>query len=571
MRSLNPPSVLVVALALACSPEEPGETEPGSSGSGLSDSSGGSSAASSGGPAGTSEAPPTTTEGPASTGATSTGDVVDAPLAAGVEITSVEVNQGVGIAVVAGGAPLAPDQFVAPVIGGRPALIRAGYALADGFAPRVIDAHLDLERVDSSVERHTISRTVDGPADMTTLDGTFAWHLDATAMGSVVGLRVSLQEQPGAPPGEGVLPGARVPAEGFAELGTWHDRMVLDLMVVPFSCQGMGPVDVSGEDLADMEAYLFNTYPLQELTLTVHAPVESATCDEFEVAEFDLPDLRAADMAPPHVYYGGLLPGEGGGYSISVEGGDQMDYRRTFANHTWRYYGLTFDLFAHELGHNHGREHTFEDPDYPGENAGFCGTIDTWGHGLRPGMMPQCGYSNDQEIGIPWLDAHAMLVPPTNLDPCDGLPDANRGSYSDFMSYAYPYWISAYTYRAIAERVRLISAWDQGAPPTSGGTILRALVSPEGELRWTRSRGALSVRSSAGEARCVGPDGALVRLPVRRGAAIHDQALAQGRLRAWRYTTLEVPLPEGVDPARCEIEVDGALHRPPRRALAARP
>lgn len=554
---LSPRSLLVVGLFVACTEPEPGETETesSSSGAGLTDSPGTTSGASTGGPTATSEAPPTT--GAASTGAASTGGPADEPLAAGIEVTAVEVNQGVGIAVVAGGVPLDADQFVAPVIGGRPALIRAGYALADGFAPRVVEAYLDLERVDATVVRHTASRTVEGPADMTTLDGTFAWHLDAEAMKDVAGFRVSLHEQAGAPPDDGVLPGASVPAEGFAALGAWHDRMVLDVMVVPFSCQGTDPVDVSGEDLADMEAYLFNTYPVQELKLTVHAPVESASCDEFEAAEFDLPDLRVADGAPPHVYYGGLLPGDGGGYSISIEGGDQMDYRRTFANHTWRWYGLTFDLFAHELGHNHGRDHTFEDPSYPGESAGNCGTIDTWGHGVRPGSMPQCGYSNDQEIGIPWLDANAMLVPPTNLDPCDGLPEANRGSYSDFMSYAYPYWISAYTYRAIAERVKLISTWDQGAPPADEGAILRVLVSPEGAVRWTRTRGALSVRSSAGVARCVAPGGALVRLPVRRGAAIHDQAIAPGELRSWRYTTLEVPLARGFEPSRCEIEVEG--------------
>lgn len=105
-----------------------------------------------------------------------------------------------------------------------------------------------------------------------------------------------------------------------------------------------------------------------------------------------------------------------------------MDYRRTFALHDWREYGLTIDLFAHELGHNRDREHTFEDPDYPYETFDLCGARRHRGFGVRSSFMPQCGYSNDQDIGIPWIDPHERLLPPTMLDPCAWGPDGNLGN-----------------------------------------------------------------------------------------------------------------------------------------------
>jgi hypothetical protein len=198
---------------------------------------------------------------------------------------------------------------------------------------------------------------------------------------------------------------------------------------------------------------------VQQVRLQIHRAVPSASCNERTAAEIDLPALRKAEKAPPSRYYAGLLNGSGSGFSISPLGSMNKDYRRTFAIHLRRNHGLSFDTFAHELGHNHGRIHSFDDKSFPFANPMRCGVRQQLGYGIRSSPMPQCAFANDREIKIPWIDPHAQLLPPTNPKNCVNGPSGNRGNYNDIMSYAYPYWISAYTYSGLAQHIRLVSSW----------------------------------------------------------------------------------------------------------------
>ncbi len=470
-------------------------------------------------------------------------------LAGDIAVDGVVVNQGVGIDVVVAASLVEPDARIAPVIGGRGALVRANYTLAAEFTPRTVIGRLWLRDSAEDNAVYTDERMVSGPADMTQRGGTFEWEVDPTDVNADTEFRVQFLEvfEEGAPKGN--TSGSEFPAGAFAPMGAWGDRMVLDVMLVPFTCSGYPDLELDDTDLADFEAFIFNTYPVQELNLTVHEPVASSNCSEFDAAESDLPALREADGADPWVYYGGLMPGDGGGYSISIEGGDQMDYRRTFANHAWRDYGLTFDLFAHELGHNHGRPHSFEDSTYPGDNGGNCGGRTTRGWGVRPSLMPSSGYSNDLDLGLSWFDPNETLLLPTDVA-CDGHPEGNRYNFNDMMSYVYPYWVSAHTYAAAAERIRIISAWDAASPPGSGvETTLRLVFGPEGDLHRFAHPGGHEVDEPQAWAQC----GAL-RLPVRVTESAAETRDPNGRPQAHVYTGFELPLPEGANPAGCVLE-----------------
>jgi hypothetical protein len=391
-----------------------------------------------------------------------------------------------------------------------------------------------------------------------TLGGTFQWVVPADSVCAYAAYRVEVFEEE-VTTTIGTAGRASVPESGDTPLEAWGDPMVLDIVLVPFSCGGEQVV-ITPEDLADFEAFLFNTYPVTELNLEVHDVVPSASCSEFDAAEYDLPALREAEGADPWVYYGGLLPGDGGGYSIAIQDSDQMSFRRTFANHTWRWYGLTFDLFAHELGHNHGRLHTFEDGGYPGDNAGFCGSISGYGWGVRSGRMPKTGFSNDIELGLEWIDPSAQLLPPT-MAPCDGNANANENSFSDMMSYAYPYWVSAYSYAAYADRVRLISSWrgsaDQSPPP---GDLVRLVVDSDGRVHEVRHRDAFVPPEGATlTADCDGTD-----VPVRVGTAVHDRRDADGEWIEDLYNTYTFAPPPGQSAQRCAVATEAGLVRPSR-------
>ncbi len=466
-------------------------------------------------------------------------DAMSQALAGGISLTAIEVNQGVGIPVASAGTFIAPEDFVAPVIGDRPALVRAMYTLDPEFEAREIEAHLEVV-TGGNQEIYVDTRNVTGPPDETQLDGTFNWEVDAETFAAGSEIRVALYEPEGVSESVGAVLEPALPDQGTADIGVWGDHMVIDIMLVPFSCDGFGSVEINDADLEEFEAYLFNTFPVQAINIEVHELEYSSTCSEVDAAEFDLPALRQAEDAPPYVYYGGLLPGDGGGYSVAIEPSDQMTFRRTFANHTWRWYGLTFDLFAHELGHNHGRNHTFEDPSYPLDNSGYCGVRETYGYGVVPGTMPQCGYSNDKDIGIDWISPNEQLLPPTNTDPCDGLPEANRGSWSDMMSYAYPYWVSAYTYKAYAERVRLISSWRSGMPqPLVPG--LRVVLDGEGKITPRIVEVSSSRKGIPGvSATCfvAGREQALTAYPHTTHV---DFPQADGSLRRIEHTVVEIP------------------------------
>ncbi|MEM9454150.1 MAG: hypothetical protein AAGF11_08215 [Myxococcota bacterium] len=474
-------------------------------------------------------------------------------LAGGIAVDTVAVNQGVGISIVEQGALLSTDARVAPVIAGRPGLIRASYQLAPDFAPRAIVGRLWLRNGPDLNAVYTEERLIDGPPDWSDIDGTFHWVVEPEDLTAQTEFRVQFLEvdDNGEPVGD--ITGSEFPAGEFAPLDAWGDRMVIDLMLVPFTCAGYPDLVLDPVDLADFEAFLFNTMPVQALVLTVHDPVPSASCSEFDAAEIDLPALREAEGADPWVYYGGLLPGDGGGYSIAIEDSDQMDFRRTFANHAWRDYGLTADLFAHELGHNHGRDHTFEDPTFPGDVSSLCGTTDTYGWGPRSSMMPSSGYSNDLDLGLSWFDPHEELLLPTS-QPCSGLPDGNRYNFNDMMSYVYPYWVSAYNYAALAERVRLISTWsaqDKPAPPS--GRTLRLVIGPEGDVHRTSHKGARPVTEPDTWATC-GDE----RVPVRTTRTWLERPTSDGPLERFEYRGFELPLPVDVDPATCVLDHEGS-------------
>ena len=472
-------------------------------------------------------------------------------LAGDITVDALELNQGVGIGLAQGGALIPTDQRVAPVIAGRAALVRASYVLTPSFAPRTIVGRLWLRNGPDLNAVYTEERMVAGPPEWSTLDGTFHWVVDAEDLTDETEFRVQFLELDEDAQPTGDQGGSELPAGGFAPLDAWGDPMIIDLVLVPFTCAGYPDLVLDPVDLADFEAFLFNTTPVQEIVMTVHEPIPSSGCSEFDAAEIDLPALREAEGADPWVYYGGLLPGDGGGYSIAIQDSDQMDFRRTFANHAWRDYGLTADLFAHELGHNHGRAHTFEDPEFPGNTGNLCGAIETFGWGPRPSMMPSSGYSNDLDLGLDWFDPHGELLQPTT-EPCGGLPDGNRYNFNDIMSYVYPFWVSAHTYATMAERVRLISSWPTMAQPSSPpGQTLRLVLGPEADVHRMTHPGARPVDEPDAWATC-----GEQRLPVRTTQTWLERPTAGG-LERFAYRGFELPISPEVDPSQCVLDHEG--------------
>jgi hypothetical protein len=460
--------------------------------------------------------------------------------AAGIRIDEVTINQGVEIPIVQGGVFLEESERVAPVIGNRPALVRAFWSLEDGFEPRELEAHLVFTYEDGTTKVMNDTRMVSGPPNPNSYNGGFTWGVLAEEFAGDAEIHVAIFETDGESNGE--PSGYRVPEEGEEQLRGVTRRMLLDVVVVP-TCNHAPLADWEQEIFT---AYLYNTYPVNEINITFHDPIANA-CDEYEAAYEVMPDLRWTEEAPPWRFYGGLVQGSCGG--VAPFGGGpwatQKDAQRTFGLCDWRYTFPTVDLFAHEMGHVHGRDHTFEDPSYPYET---CGGRDTVGFGLMPADMPSSSWGDESA-------PMQQIIPPSYAG-------CTAASWNDFMSYAYPYWVSDYTYLHIAEVIWQLSAWaDEGAsgPAPGPGVTLRGVVTPEGKVHVGATRGV-------GEHRSLEPSGVKARFfagevlvgehDVEISETHHDPG-PDDQWQPTRVRTFTIRLPGGIEGDRFEIDLDG--------------
>ncbi|MEM9190991.1 MAG: hypothetical protein AAGF12_17530 [Myxococcota bacterium] len=502
----------------------------------------------------TTDPPPTSPEAGVSTDARPDGDAAplapeaDAWQAVGIRLTTVSINQAVGIEVISDGAMVSARDRRAPIIGRRPALVRGLFVVDNDFEARRIEGRLVLVQEGGEEEVFRSVLDVSADADPASLRGAFRWDVPGESLRGNTHFRVVLLEDDRTTERSGDQRGARVPASGDADLEVLDRRMFLDLTVVP-----MCGMRLNDTDRVMIETYLYNTYPINELRIDYHAPIDQV-CSLAEATYDVLPRLRAEENAPANRHYGGLLQANCGGLAQGIDGTGVND-PRAFSLCDWRDFGPTFDLLAHELGHTHGRDHSFEDRAYPHENRGSCGARVTFGYGLREGAMPSTHYSNDIEIGFPWVPMQS-LIPPTDRD-CGN----NFDSWSDFMSYTYPYWVSAYTYAALADNIELttdFAAAGQAGP--DGPRTFRGILD-DGTIYWTAVPGVARDQNHpvVAEARFYRGAALIERSPVYARPVHVDPGPRQSSARTTRELVVSVATPSASE--HFEIVVDGELHR----------
>ena len=383
----------------------------------------------------------------------------DLPLAADIALTSVQVNQGVVIGFVEDGAVVSPGQRNAEIIAGRPALVRAFWELAPGFAPRDLEGRILVDN-GGAVEAFSDVRPIDGPPETSQLDGGFLWELPADVLlpGSSIAFEIV---EPDGEGGVGPEGGARIPADGFAEVGVASGDHVLSIVVVPLGYGNLAP-DLSAGNKAILEAALYDQNPATELDIEYHGVVDYPYAVENgnqlgDILGF-LGNLKQQEGAGAEIYYAGLINvgcfvvgcGNAGTTGIGYIPGDNefSSLQRVSAN-VWYQAPSSSQTVVHETGHNQGLNHVAcpfasssnTDPAYP--YAG--GEIGGWGWGVSTGDV----------IGS---DAY------------------------DYMSYCGPSWASDWTWNKTEARIETLSSWSgQGAPPSSGAFLLGHRYADGGE------------------------------------------------------------------------------------------
>jgi hypothetical protein len=384
----------------------------------------------------------------------------DPPLASDVTVAQVAVYQGVKVAIIEGGAPVGNRN--APVVAGRPGVMRVFVQVEAGFRARPLLGRLELSRPNGDTIVKEVQQEIDRSSADAAFDSTFNLELEAGDLAADTEWVISILENDACTAGGGNTEGARFPAQGRQPLLAGVPGS-LEVVLVPVRYQADGSnrvPDLNPAVLAAFREDLWKHYPLAQLNLSVRAqPMdwnEPILADGTGWGDFlsGLLAVRNADQPSDDTYYYGVVNAAPsreeycpntciGGVSLVPDPSDS--YGRGAVGIGFDH-PRTFDTISHELGHAHGRQHSGcmspdNDPSYPYTE----GQIGSWGYDIV-----QKGYK-----------APALR---------------------DLMGYCTPAWVSDYTYRGLYDRIRAVNQNAERAP----GLLVRYRValSDQGRLRW---------------------------------------------------------------------------------------
>lgn len=438
-------------------------------------------------------------------------------LAQNLTLEQIAVYQGVKVTIMDGNAEVAVGERNTDVVAGREALFRVFVTVGAGWTARELSARVFLENgetVDSYFAKQTIAQT---SSDENT-GSSFQIVVPADKIGASTRYAVEVVEC-GAGSGSGGSP--RFPATDGIALGA---RLTggLKVHLLPVQSNGRSP-DMSEQGLSAYESLLMAMYPITSVEFTVGDTIPHGYPIDWNALLDEVRFIREGDGAPDDVYYYGLLAPTatfnefcaegctaGLGYVPYDDDPDAADYRAAIGI-GWSD-SASAETMAHEIGHNHGREHSpcggpdSPDPNYPYENA----AIGVWGYDSR----------------------NMSLLAPYE--------------HSDIMSYCGDQWVSDYTYDALLERVADVNANKFVFRAAEQYRHFRILLVSPGAVRW-----------GIPTQRPVLPSGAAEKANVldAAGNVIEQIDVFRMRLSHGGGASIQVPLPE---PGWHSVQVLGA-------------
>ncbi|MEM7155884.1 MAG: hypothetical protein AAF799_23740 [Myxococcota bacterium] len=400
-----------------------------------------------------------------------------------IQISLVEANTGVAVAIGANGEWVGAEGRNSPLPKGRNTAIRVYVDVdEDIWVQRDIEARLHVHLADGTVETQSLVETISGDSSTASLQSGYLFGALAEWMEPGVQYQVELFEA-----GEGYegLPEATEPPRTPPTpdlIGAEQTELELKVVMIPVNYSGPGctsNVEATDETLGRYADAMYQQNPVENLEIE-WAPA-------YTVNDLDLSDpgdffsllnravsYRAQANPAPNVYYYmlfencGACIGDGGGCTLGVAPGTpdaSMGAAQARVAIGTQFLGgseVGIETFVHEIGHSQGRAHVAcpgasaagPDPSFPHEN----GSIGVWGFGVR-------------DFGV-----------------------RNPSNHTDYMSYCNPTWVSDWQWNATYDRIRTLTSWDTGdmeMPP--GQSVLVGMTNPvTNETDWFVDEGYIA-------------------------------------------------------------------------------
>lgn len=426
--------------------------EGGSSGEGGSGSGNNTGAGTTTGNGGTTTLPGTTT--------TTTEPVLQLVDAPGVAIGQIAIYQGVKAVLMENGAPASNT---VPIVAGRDALLRVFLALDGNYDGQPVTARLHIEGAPAPIE---YVGPISGAPKDSTLNSTLNFDIPGSILPTGANFRVEILQTDA---GKGPNPGARYPAEGFAQTGAKTSGQTLKIVLVPVRYGGDGSnrlPDTSAQMVQGYKDLFYAMYPVPEIDITVRNPVNyngdvSANGSGWDDLLGYIGQVRANDNAPSDAYYYGIFEPANSlnGYcnngcvlGLGNIGSVGDPYSRAAIGLGFSDDGgiTAWETAVHEVGHNHGRYHS------------PCGQVSD----VEPGYPYSGG-----KIGVWGYNLVSKKLYTT--------------SHGDVMGYCTPMWISDFTYKAFFNRIKSVNGANLYVPPELQDlTYDRVRIDMDGNVHW---------------------------------------------------------------------------------------
>lgn len=391
--------------------------------------------------------------------------------APGVAIKDIAIYQSLERMLVQGGKVAPVTSASVPLIAGRAALVRVFYRTSDAYDQKEVIARLTI----AGHEPMQVVGKLSSASEQGKLDTTINFYLEPEQVTDPLEYSLELlQERDGSEDN----PQARFPSEGLSKVTVEGRKNTLRVMLVPFRYQADGSnrlPDTSAEQVARFRQRFLDLYPVSEVEISVHAPIDwtgqiSRDGQGWQQVGLRLFALRTAEKVPDDTYLYGIfnpantLPafcGPGCLLGVTLLNNQPADTGNVQLRLAL---GVGFNerataTAAHEIGHAHGRPHA------------NCGP------GLDPGSIdreyPSDAAHQGGKIGAWGFDMVAkQLVPPTS---------------SDIMGYCENQWISDYNFIKLYSRVKNVNTVSWQLPASGSFDYDVIAVDGSGQARWAQS------------------------------------------------------------------------------------